>query len=78
VIARLERIGDETINNLTTKKVVCPNAVRNVGIAKEHQNDQVFTQQLLAFSRGEFIKNSEFLCVNEDNVASLPNLEYLH
>jgi hypothetical protein len=39
VIIRLEHIGDETINNLTTKKVVCPNAVQNVGTSKEQQND---------------------------------------
>jgi hypothetical protein len=27
VIARLKHIGDETINNLNTKKVVCPSVV---------------------------------------------------
>ncbi len=49
MIVRLEHIGDEIINNLTTKKVVCLSLVQNVGIARDHQNDQVFTQGFLAF-----------------------------
>jgi len=76
--SRLDFIGDEIINNLVTKKVVCFSAVRNVGIVKKHQNDQVSTQELLVFSRGEYNERSEFLGANEDNVASSPNLEDLH
>ncbi len=71
----MEHIGDETINNLTTKRVVCSNAIRNVGTFREHQNYKVFTQNLLEFLGGEYSKVSESLNVNEDDVASLPNLE---
>jgi hypothetical protein len=39
MITRLKHIGDETINNLTMKGVVCPNIVQNVSTFKEHQND---------------------------------------
>ncbi len=35
MIAKLERIGDETINNLTMKKVVCPSAIQYVGTIRE-------------------------------------------
>ncbi len=52
--AKLEHIGYETINNLITKNVVCLNAVQNVGTNGEHQNDQVFTQGLLVFLKGEY------------------------
>ncbi len=41
--AKLEHIGDEIINNLTTKRVVCPSAVQDVGTFGEHQNDQIST-----------------------------------
>lgn len=41
------------MNNFTTKKVVCLSAVQNVSTNGEHQNDQVFTQGLLAFLKGE-------------------------
>jgi hypothetical protein len=54
VNAKLEHIGYETINNLITKNVVCLNAVQNVGTNGEHQNDQVFTQGLLVFLKGEY------------------------
>ncbi len=53
---RFEHIGDETINNLIMKKMVCLSLVRNVGTNGKHQNDQVFTQRLLAFLKGEYIK----------------------
>ncbi len=46
---KLECIRDETINNLTVKRVVCPSVVWNVGIAREDQNDQVSNRGLLAF-----------------------------
>ncbi len=72
---RLEHIGDETINNLTMKKVVCLSAVRNVGTFKKHQNYQVFTQSLPEFLGGEYSEGSESFRVNEDNVVSSPNLE---
>jgi hypothetical protein len=39
MIIRLERIGDEIVNNLIMKRVVCLSVVRNVGTSKEHQND---------------------------------------
>jgi hypothetical protein len=67
---RLEHIGDETINNFTMKKVVCPTVVWNVSTFGKHQNDQVSTQGLLVFSRGEYSESSESLSVNEDCVAS--------
>jgi hypothetical protein len=41
----------------------------------KHQNDQVFTQEHLVFSRGEYSESNEFLGANEDNVANLRNLE---
>jgi hypothetical protein len=75
VILRLECIGDETINNLTMKRVVCLNAVQNVGTSEEHQNDQVSNQGLLEFSKGECNKGNEFFSANENDVESLPNLE---
>jgi hypothetical protein len=36
VTTKLERIGNETINNLTSRRVFCLNAVRNVGKAEKH------------------------------------------
>jgi len=75
VTFRLECIKDETINNLTMKRVVCPSAVQNVGTFGEHQNDQVSTQGLLAFLRGEYNKNNKSFSVNEDDLASSPNLK---
>jgi hypothetical protein len=75
VITRLAHIGHETINNLTTKKVVYSSGVQNVGIAKDHQNDQVFTQGPLAFLGGEYNESSESFGTNENNMASLPNLK---
>jgi hypothetical protein len=71
----LEHIGDEIINNLTTKKVVCSSAVQNVGTSREHQNDLIFTQGLLKFSKGEYNESNEFFNANEDDVASLFNLK---
>jgi len=68
VIDTLEHIRDEIINNLTTKKVVCPSVVWNVNTTKEHQNDQISTQELLVFSGGEYNESSESLGSNEDNV----------
>ncbi len=68
-------IADETINNLTTKKVVCLSVVQNVGIVKDHQNDQVSTQGFLAFLGGEYSESSESFGTNEDNVVSLLNLK---
>jgi len=53
VIPKLECIGDETINNLTMKRVVCPNAIQIVGTFGEHQNDQASTQGPLEFLKGE-------------------------
>jgi len=73
VILRLEHIGDETINNLTTKKVVCPHLIQNVGTFRKHHY-QVFTQSFLEFW-GVSIAKVASLLVNEDNVASLPNLK---
>ncbi len=75
---KLECIGHETINNLTAKKVVCPNVVQNVGTIGEQQNDQVSTQELPMFSRGEYSESNESLGVNEDDVAIFPNLKDLH
>jgi hypothetical protein len=75
VTSRLEHIGDEIINNLTMKKVICPSAIQNVGIAGKHQNDQVSTQGLLMFLGVEYSESSESFNVNEGNVASLPNLK---
>jgi len=54
VTIRFEHIGDETINNLIMKRVVCLSSVQNVGTNGEHQNDQVFTQRLFAFLKGEY------------------------
>jgi hypothetical protein len=72
----LEHIRDETINNLTKKKVVCPSAISNVGIIREDQNDQVSTQGFPMFSRNEYNnENNESLSANENNVASLLNLK---
>jgi hypothetical protein len=67
---KLEHIGNETINNLISRRVVCLNAVRNVGKARKHQNDQVSTQELPAFLRGEYNESNEFLGANENNVAN--------
>ncbi len=53
MIPKLECIGDETINNLTMKRVVCPNAIQIVGTFGEHQNDQASTQGPLEFLKGE-------------------------
>jgi hypothetical protein len=75
VNAKLECIGDETINNLTTNKVVCSSVIHNVSTTKENQNDQVSTQGLPVFSGDEYNESSEFLNANEDNVASLLNFE---
>jgi hypothetical protein len=58
VITRLERMGDESINNLTKKRVVCPSEVQNVNIVGEHQNDQVSTQGPLAFLGVEYSERS--------------------
>ncbi len=43
-IAKFERIGDETINNFIIKRVVYLSAIKNVGITRKHQNNQIFTQ----------------------------------
>jgi len=76
MIARLEHIRDETINNLIMKRVVCLSAIWNVGITREDQNDQDSTQRFLTFFGNDYnTKSSEHLSANEDNVASLPNLE---
>jgi hypothetical protein len=75
VITRLEHIGDETINNLITKRVVYPNVIQNVSIARKHQNDQISTQGLPTFSGAEYIESSESFSANEDDVASFPNLK---
>jgi hypothetical protein len=40
VTTRLKHIGDEIINNLTTKRVVCLSSIRNVGTIGKDQNDQ--------------------------------------
>ncbi len=68
VTTRLEHIGNETINNLTSRRVVCLSAVQNVGRTGKHQNDQVSTQELPAFLRGEYNESNEFLGANENNV----------
>ncbi len=57
------------------KKVVCLSVVQDVGKFGEHQNDQVSTQRLRAFSRGEYSESNESLSVSEDDVASSPNLK---
>jgi hypothetical protein len=57
------------------KRVVCPSAVRNVNTSREHQNDQVCTKGLPTFLGGQYSESSDFFNTNEDNVASLPNLE---
>jgi hypothetical protein len=75
VISRLECIGNEIINNLTSRKMVYVNVVQNVGKVGEHQNDQISTQKFLAFSGGEYSESNEFLGANENDVESLPNLE---
>ncbi len=49
--------------------------VQNVGIVKDHQNDQVSTQGFLAFLGGEYSESSESFGTNEDNVVSLLNLK---
>ncbi len=71
----MEHIGDETINNLTPKKVFCSSAVRNVSTFGKHQNDQVSTEKLPTCFGGEYNESSESFSANEDDVASLPNLE---
>jgi len=73
MIIRLEHIGNETINNLITKRVVCLNVVQNA----QHQNDQVSTQGLPMFLGGEYNESNEFLNANEDDVESSFNLEDL-
>ncbi len=40
--------------------------------------DQVSTKGLLAFWGGEYNESNEILSVNENNVASSPNLEDMH
>jgi hypothetical protein len=75
---KLEYIGDETIDNLTTKMVVYLSVIRIVGTTRKHQNDQVSTQELLAFWGGEYSKSSEYFGANEDDVASSPNLQDMH
>jgi hypothetical protein len=57
------------------KKVACLNDVQGVGIFGENQNDQVSTQGLLAFLKGEYNESNESLNVSEDDVASSPNLK---
>jgi hypothetical protein len=49
MIVKLERIGDETINSLIMKKVVCLSVIWNVNTAKEHQNDRISIQGFLMF-----------------------------
>ncbi len=56
MIFRSERIGDEIVNNLITKKVVCPNAVQNVGTFKEHQNDTFLLEGSLSFQGVSIVK----------------------
>jgi hypothetical protein len=70
---KLEHIRDETINNLTMKRVDYLSAVQN----GEHQNDQVFTPRFFTFLRGEYSESNESLSANEDDVASLPNFKNL-
>ncbi len=77
MIAKLEHIKDEIINSLIMKKVVCPSAIQDVGTFGEHQNAQVSMQGFLAFSKGEYNENNEYLSVNEDDVASFFNLKYM-
>jgi len=77
MIPKLECIGNETINNLTMKRVVCPNAVQIIGTSGEHQNDQVSTQGPLKFLKGEYNEDNESLSANENDVESLLNLEYM-
>ncbi len=55
--------------------MVCPNVVWNVSTSKEHQNDQVSTSGLPAFSKGEYNESGESFNANEDDVASSFNLE---
>ncbi len=74
----LDRIADEIINNLTTKKVVCPSVVQNVSTTRERQNDQISTPELPTFSRGECNESNDSFGANEDNVASSLNFENLH
>jgi hypothetical protein len=69
----LEHIGNETINNIITKRVVCLNVVKN----EQHQNDQVFTQGLPTFWGAEYNESNDSLNVNEDNVENSFNLEDL-
>jgi hypothetical protein len=57
--------------------VVCLSVVQNVGTAGKHQNDQVSTQELLVFLGGEYCESSDSFGANENDVASLPNLENL-
>ncbi len=75
MILRLKHIWDEIFNNLTTKRVVCPNVVQNVGTSREHQNDQVCTRRLREFLRGGYNEGNESFSAYEDNVASFPNLK---
>ncbi len=75
VTTRLEHIENQTFNNLTMRRVVSPNAVQNVGTIRKYQNDQVYIQRFLAFLGGEYNESNETLSVNEDDVASLPNLK---
>jgi hypothetical protein len=71
---KLEHIGDASINNLTTKMVVYLSAIQIVGTTRKHQNDQVSTQEFPTLGGGEYSKSNEYLGVDEDDVASLPNL----
>jgi hypothetical protein len=78
---KLEHIGDASINNLTTKMVVYLSAIQIVGTTRKHQNDQVSTQELPTLGGGgggEYSKRNEELGVDEDDVASLPNLQNMH
>ncbi len=70
MIFRLECIRDETINNLTKKRVVCPSVVRNVG-----KMIMFAPNGSLSFRGMSITKAMSFFTANEDDVASLLNLK---
>jgi len=76
--AKMEHIRYESIDNLTMKRVVCPNVVQNVGTTRKHQNGQVSTQRFPTFWGGGYSSSIESFSVNENDVPSLPNLEDMH
>jgi hypothetical protein len=60
---KLECIRDETINNLTTKKVVCSSAVQNVGTIKNTKMIKFLPKGSLQFQGVSIVKAMSLLMV---------------